>query len=352
MTNPDAAFWRGKRVFLTGHTGFKGAWLTFWLHRLGAVVRGFALPPETEPSLCEAAGIEGRCDSIHGDIRDRAVLRDALIAFSPDIVLHLAAQALVRRGYEDPVATLAVNVMGTAHLLETAADTPSVRAVVIVTSDKCYENREWAWAYRETDALGGYDPYSASKACAEHVAAAWRRSYTGPVIATARAGNVIGGGDWSADRLIPDCIRMLCQDQPIPIRHPDATRPWQHVLEPLCGYLLLAQRLWTDPFGAADAWNFGPAAEDAQPVHVVADYICRAWGNGARWTHACAQHPHEAWSLAVDAAKARARLGWSPRLTLPEALEWTVQWYKHQSAGQPAGPLMLRDIEAYERRVI
>jgi CDP-glucose 4,6-dehydratase len=348
--NPDVAFWQSKRVLLTGHTGFKGAWLALWLQRLGATVRGFALPPDTAPSLCDAANVEHACDSVRGDIRNSAGLRDALVQFAPDIVLHLAAQALVRRGYDQPAATFATNVMGTVHLLDAATAAPSVRAIVVVTSDKCYENREWPWPYRETDTLGGHDPYSASKACAELVAAAWRRSYPGPAIATVRAGNVIGGGDWAEGRLVPDCVRALGADAPVPIRHPDAVRPWQHVLEPLCGYLLLAEHLWRDPLGAAEAWNFGPAAEDARPVRDVADLVCRHWGQGARWLQTGTQHPHEAWSLTVDAAKARARLGWQPRLGLAEALEWTVRWYKQHAAGAPAQRLVARDIDAYEAR--
>jgi CDP-glucose 4,6-dehydratase len=226
-----------------------------------------------------------------------------------------------------------------------------VRAVVIVTSDKCYENREWPWPYREHDALGGHDPYSASKACAELVVAAWRRSFLaggGTAVASARAGNVIGGGDWAEDRLIPDCIRALVAGAPVPIRNPAATRPWQHVLEPLCGYLLLAERLWADPAASAEAWNFGPPAEDARPVRAVADLVCAHWGEGARWTGTEAPQPHEAGLLAVDAAKARARLGWTPRLRLHEALAWTVRWYKAQRNGGPAAGLMLRDIEAYQ----
>ena len=350
MANPDAAFWHGKRVFLTGHTGFKGGWLALWLQRLGARVRGFALPPDTDPSLCDAAGIEHCCDSVRADLRDAAAVRDALAGFTPDIVLHLAAQALVRRGYEAPVATFAINLMGTVNVLDAVRAAPSVRAVVIVTSDKVYANREWPWAYRETDTLGGRDPYSASKACTELAVAAWRQSFSGAAIATARAGNVLGGGDWAADRLVPDCVQALARGEPVPIRHPDATRPWQHVLEPLCGYLVLAQRLWTDPAGAGHAWNFGPAADDAAPVHDVADLVCRHWGNGARWKHACQSHPHEAGALGVDAAKARAGLGWKPRLHLPEALEWTVRWYKEHAAGAPADRLVLRDIDTYEAR--
>lgn len=348
---PSPQFWRGKRVFLTGHTGFKGAWLTAWLHRLGAVVRGYALPPDTTPNLFDAAGIAARCDSIFGDIRQAADLAVAIDVFQPDIVLHLAAQALVQRSYQKPVATYETNVMGTIHLLEAVRQTPSVRAAVVVTTDKCYENREWIWAYREDEALGGHDPYSSSKACAEIVVSAWRRSFLqsdGAALASARAGNVIGGGDWAENRLIPDCIRAVASGAPILIRNPHATRPWQHVLEPLAGYLILAERLCTDGDAAAEAWNFGPAADDVEPVHFLADRVTALWGDDARWTSGGGEAGHEAGLLAVDAAKARARLGWRPKLRLPETLEWTVNWYKRHHTGTPADMLVTADIERYE----
>ena len=352
---PDPAFWQGKRVFLTGHTGFKGTWLALWLRRLGADVTGFALPPD-HPSLAEDAGIEHRITSIRGDIRDRAALAGAFEATNPEIVLHLAAQALVRLSYQQPVETFATNVMGTAHVLEAARQAPCVRALVSVTTDKCYENREWVWPYRETDALGGHDPYSASKACAELVTAAWRRSFLSlerpgkPLlaVATARAGNVIGGGDWSLDRLVPDCVRAFAAGQTVQIRSPHATRPWQHVLEPLCGYLLLAERLWTAGQNFAEAWNFGPAMDDVQPVSTVVQLLAQAWGGDATWHISEGPHPHEAGFLAVDPSLARKRLGWRPRLQLESALEWTGRWYRQHAAGTDAARLVAADIERYE----
>jgi len=352
---PDPAFWRGKRVFLTGHTGFKGAWLALWLRRLGADVTGFALPPD-HPSLAEVAEVERRITSIHGDIRDLAALGRAIQAANPQIVLHLAAQALVRLSYEQPVETFATNVMGTAHVLEVARQAPLIQALVCVTTDKCYENREWAWPYRETDRLGGHDPYSASKACAELVTAAWRRSFLSAdrpgkpplAVATARAGNVIGGGDWSLDRLVPDCIRAFAAGQIVPIRSPHATRPWQHVLEPLCGYLLLAEQLWTSGQDFAEAWNFGPVLDDVQPVSHIVRQLAQAWGDGAAWQIAEGPHPHEAGFLAVDPSLARRRLGWRPRLRLEPALDWTARWYKQHAAGMDAARLVEADIERYE----
>ena len=348
---PDRAFWRGKRVFLTGHTGFKGAWLALWLQRLGAEVTGFALAP-LSPSLCEAAGIERLVTSVRGDICDRPALDTAMAEASPEIVIHMAAQALVRRSYEDPIETVATNVLGTAHVLEAARQAGGVQAIVCVTTDKCYENREWDWAYREDDALGGHDPYSASKACAEIMTSAWRRSFFGaghPIAAaTARAGNVIGGGDWASDRLIPDCIRAFSRGETVSIRNPRSTRPWQHVLEPLCGYLLLAEQLSVSGEAFARAWNFGPVLEDVQPVASVVEELARAWGAGAKWQLAGSEHPHEAHFLAVDPSLARSRLGWRPRLRLAEALQWTGAWYSNHSRGRDAAGLMADDIGNYE----
>jgi CDP-glucose 4,6-dehydratase len=351
LLRPGPGFWRGKRVFLTGQTGFKGTWLALWLVQLGAVVRGFALPPGTAQCLCMATGLVDRIDSMLGDIRDAATLGAALNSFTPDIVLHLAAQALVQRSYSQPVETFEVNVIGTIRVLEAVRHCRSVRAVVVVTTDKCYENREWVWAYRETDALGGRDPYSASKAAAELAVAAWRASFfdkTPVALATARAGNVIGGGDWAEDRLIPDCIRAMTAGHTIEIRSPNATRPWQHVLEPLRGYLLLAERLWRDGSDVAEAWNFGPAAKDVKPVSDIVARVTRLWGSEASWHAAGTQAGHEAGMLAVDAAKAQSYLLWQPRLRLQTALEWTIDWYKCHAAGQPAHALVLNDITRYE----
>ncbi|HUC17980.1 MAG TPA: CDP-glucose 4,6-dehydratase [Acetobacteraceae bacterium] len=350
---PSAEFWRGKRVFLTGHTGFKGGWLSLWLTRLGAQVTGYALPPEGERNLFTLARIEEVVASRFGDVRDAAGLAAAMRAADPEIVLHLAAQPLVRLSYEDPLSTFATNVMGTANLLEAARRCPSLRAMVMITSDKCYENREWDWPYRENEAMGGYDPYSASKGCAELAIAAWRRSYfnapESPGVASVRAGNVVGGGDWSADRLVPDCIRAFSAGAPISIRSPRAIRPWQHVLEPLRGYMLVAERLWQAPRHYSEGWNFGPVQDDVKPVLWVVARVAELWGGGARWEVPGGTHPHEAIQLRLDSTKARAQLDWTPRIHLVQCLEWTVKWYREVYAGAPAQPVTVRQIELYEQ---
>lgn len=346
---PNPAFWSGRQVFLTGHTGFKGAWLAVWLQRLGAIVTGFSLPGEPG-SLGAAIGIDTRLAATRGDIRDAAVIRSALQAASPQIVVHLAAQALVRRSYADPIETFETNVLGTAQVLEAVRACPGILAVVVVTTDKCYEPREWAWPYRETDALGGRDPYSASKAGAELVAACWRSSFlaeAGVAVATARAGNVVGGGDPSPDRLVPDCIRAFAAHETVRIRSPNATRPWQNVLDPLCGYLLLAERLaFATDF--ARAWNFGPGPDDVRPVGEVVRILAQAWGDDAGWSVDAGAHPHEAGLLAVDASLARARLGWRPRLPLDLALAATARWYRRSLEGADQHDLMLADIDDYQ----
>jgi CDP-glucose 4,6-dehydratase len=353
-----SGFWRGKRVFVTGHTGFKGAWLCAWLERLGAGVFGLSLPPDDEPRLGPMIGLDRRIETAFADLRDPEPVARAMTGFAPDIVLHLAAQSLVRRSYRDPVGTVATNVMGTINLLEAMRRTPSVRAAVIVTSDKCYDNREWAWPYRETDPLGGADPYSASKACAELVTHAWRRSFFGgdhkAALATARAGNVIGGGDWAADRLLPDCIAALTQGRPIEIRNPGATRPWQFVLDPVAGYLRLAEQLFEEGKVFTGAWNFGPTGDDVRSVAAIVDAVVAAWdartgGRSPGRIAAESAGPHEAGLLAVDASLARRHLGWTPRLTLDAALAWTVDWYQRQHAGAPAEALVDDQIAAYEQ---
>ncbi len=348
----NAAFWKGKRVFVTGHTGFKGSWLCLWLQRHGAMLAGYALAPPTDPSLFDQADVGAGMQSTIADIRDLAALTDAVRAFQPEIVLHLAAQALVRDSYADPVGTYATNVLGTVHLLDAVRQTPGVRVVVNVTSDKCYENREWLWGYREDEAMGGHDPYSSSKGCAELVASAWRRSFfagpDAPRLASARAGNVIGGGDWARDRLVPDLLAYMERGEPVPIRNPAAIRPWQHVLEPLHGYLMLAEALWNHGDDFADGWNFGPDETSIRPVSYVADVLVRAWGNGARWEQDRGHHPHEARLLKLDSSKARARLGWTPRLDLDEALDWIVNWQRGFLAGRPARELVERDLQAFE----
>ena len=348
----DAAFWRGRRVFLTGHTGFKGAWLALWLSGLGARVTGYALAPPTSPSLYELAGVGELLESVTGDIRDAGHLASALQAAEPEVVFHLAAQPLVRDSYAQPVETFATNVMGTAHVLEAARRAPSVRSVVVVTTDKCYQNREWVWGYRETDPLGGHDPYSASKAAAEIVTAAWRASFFdgGVAIATARAGNVIGGGDFARDRLLPDFIRAVEQGTELEIRHPDAVRPWQFVLEPLCGYLELAQRGHAGVSGSDGAWNFGPDDAGTRTVGEVVRAFAKACAPHAPAAvrfGASGPQPHEATLLKLDTSKARAHLTWRPRLDLDETLRWTADWYRAWLDGRNLRELSERQIQQY-----
>jgi CDP-glucose 4,6-dehydratase len=348
-----SAFWKGRSVFVTGHTGFKGAWLAAWLARRGAKVTGYALAPETTPNLCDIMADAG-VTSVIGDIRDARALSDCMARARPDVVFHLAAQALVRRSYRDPVETYSTNVMGTVHVLEAIRATPSVEAAVVVTSDKCYENLGSIWGYRENEPMGGHDPYSSSKGCAEHVVSAYRHSFFNGSghpckIASGRAGNVIGGGDWSEDRLIPDVIRSIARHQSVEIRSPKATRPWQHVLEPLNGYIVLAEHLCgRDGRDYAEGWNFGPVDEDCMPVDQVVGRFVKLWGPPAAWHLSTVTHPHEAHFLKVDASKAKARLGWHPKLRLAEALDWTATWYRgHLSAKDPAA-LTYEQIETYE----
>jgi CDP-glucose 4,6-dehydratase len=351
LTMPiDADFWRGKRVLLTGHTGFKGSWLSLWLQSLGAQLQGLALPPQTQPNLFTAARVAEGMDSATGDIRDYENVRAAMEHGRPEIVIHMAAQALVRQSYAQPVATYATNVMGTVHVLEAARHLPGVKAVVVVSTDKCYENREWPWGYRENEAMGGHDPYSSSKGCAELVASAYRRSFLqqqGTAVGSARAGNVIGGGDWSADRLVPDLLRAFERGEPAAIRNPLATRPWQHVLEPLSGYLLLAQRLHAEGQAWAEGWTFGPADQDVRPVRWVAEHLAASWGAGARWRQDEGSHPHEAHDLKLDISKAGARLGWRPRWNLQTALGEVASWQRSWMAGEDARKLCLQQIGQY-----
>lgn len=331
-----ASFWKEKRVFITGHTGFKGSWLSLWLNSLGARVLGMALPPPTNPSLFEMSHVKDDIDSVIGDIRHLPTLQAVMTEFNPEIVLHLAAQSVVRASYKNPIETYETNVMGTAHLLEAVRHVRGVKAVVVVTSDKCYENKEWAWGYRETDGLGGFDPYSNSKACTELVAAAYRDSFFSPstysqhgvAVATARAGNVIGGGDWTEDQLIPDVMRAFAEGRPVMLRSPAAIRPWQFVLEPLSGYLTLAERLYSDGPQRMLGWNFGPGEDHAQTVEWIVERACTQWGSDAKWSKDTGHHPHEAGYLKLDSSMARTHLGWCSRLSLETALNWTVEWYQ------------------------
>lgn len=346
----STSFWKGRRVFLTGHTGFKGSWLSIWLKSRGAELTGFSLPPATEPSLFELASVSDGMRSLFGDVRAPGVLAEAMAVARPEIVLHLAAQALVRDSYSLPVETYATNVMGTVNTLEAVRRIEGVRAVVVVTSDKCYENREWAWGYREDEPMGGFDPYSSSKGCAELVVNAYRRSFLqsqGVALASARAGNVIGGGDWAEDRLIPDAVRAWQAGLPLEIRRPQATRPWQHVLEPLAAYLTLAQKLWEQP-ELAGAYNFGPETSEAATVRGVVELARTAYGSGQVQYADGLAGPHEAGWLALEVAKSRVLLGVKPRWSLVEAVGKTLTWYKAQAGGSDAGALCESEIAAYE----
>lgn len=348
QAHPD--FWHGKRVLLTGHTGFKGSWLSLWLQSLGASLRGIALEPPTDPALFEVARVAAGMEHRIIDIRDFAAVKTQMDEFQPEIVIHMAAQPLVRLSYSQPIETYATNVMGTLHVLEAARRVGSVRAIVNITTDKCYENREWVWGYREDEPMGGYDPYSSSKGCAELVSSAYRKSFlkeAGIALATARAGNVIGGGDWAADRLVPDILRALEKNEPVLIRNPYAIRPWQHVLEPLSGYLLLAERLYATNQVDAEGWNFGPRDEDARPVQWIVEHLCEDWGNGATWTLQSGDHPHEASFLKLDIAKARQRLEWAPRWSLETALKHIADWHQAWLNGQDMRAICLKQIFEY-----
>ena len=354
---PNRSFWKGRRVFLTGHTGFKGSWLSLWLDVLGASVTGYALGPPTQPNLFEQADVANTLDdSICADVRDFSRLIAVVAECRPEVVIHMAAQSVVGRGYEDPIETYSSNVMGTVHLLEAVRQLKQPCVVVNVTSDKCYVNREWLWGYREDEPMGGRDPYSNSKGCAELVTTAYRESFFpsasvdrhGVALASARAGNAIGGGDWTSNQLIPDLMRAFLAGHPCQIRNPSAIRPWQFVLEPLRGYLMLAERLTEDPSRFASGWNFGPADADAKPVAWIADELARAWGNPASWSQDAATHPREAHSLKLDVSKAKACLDWHPVLPLKLALDWIVEWYRAFMAGADIRGLTQTQIARYE----
>ncbi|GFE58130.1 CDP-glucose 4,6-dehydratase [Geobacter sp. AOG1] len=353
----ESTFWKGKRVFLTGHTGFKGSWLVLWLNALGAKVTGYALVPPTDPSLFELCRLDELVHSLVADIRDGDTLSRAMADADPEIVIHMAAQPLVRDSYKIPVETYATNVMGTVNLLESVRNCNSVKAVVNVTTDKCYENREWVWGYRENEAMGGHDPYSSSKACSELVTAAYRSSYFNPksyedhgvALATARAGNVIGGGDWATDRLIPDCLRALLMGNKISIRNPHAIRPWQHVLEPLSGYMLLAQKLYEEGPRFATGWNFGPDDNDAKPVEWIVRRMCADWGERASYEIDKGEHPHEAHYLKLDCSKVKAELGWHPRWNLNKAIDSSIEWARAFQQNRDMRDVCFQQIEEYSK---
>ncbi|MDQ0872135.1 CDP-glucose 4,6-dehydratase [Paenibacillus sp. V4I3] len=346
-------FWQGKRVLITGHTGFKGGWLSLWLQKLGAQVIGYSLKPDSSNNLFEAAYVAQDMISIFGDIKDVGSIVEIVKDHKPEIVFHLAAQPLVRASYVDPIDTYAVNVMGTVNILNAVRLSDTVKVVVNITTDKCYENMEWDWSYRETDRLGGHDPYSASKACSELVTDSFRKSFLAEQnihIASVRAGNVIGGGDWAADRLIPDVIDSIRAGRLPMIRNPYAVRPWQHVLEPLHGYLILGEKLYNKGSSYAAAWNFGPGEESILTVGEVADMMLRHWGSDLPWHYDKSEHPHEAQILKLDSSKARSKLNWKPRLNVYDTLKWTVDWYKQWEEQKLMKDFTMQQIEAYERK--
>jgi CDP-glucose 4,6-dehydratase len=352
MVHPE--FWNGKRVFVTGHTGFKGSWLSLWLARMGAKVTGYALPPPTDPSLFEMGRVAELIDSHIGNVGDLASLEAAMQSAKPEIVIHMAAQSLVRYSYQNPVETFSTNVLGTVHVLDAVRRTPSVRAVVVVTSDKCYFNEEWVWGYREDSRLGGVDPYSGSKGAAELVVTAYQHSYfsadrhaDGPAVASARAGNVIGGGDWALDRLVPDILRSLLKDEPTLIRNPQATRPWQHVLEPLNGYLVLAEHLFNEGHKFASGWNFGPSEQSERTVGWIIEKLYSMWGVGFEWKRDTNPGPPESTFLKLDASKARALLQWQPKLDLETTLRWIVDWTRQYQAGADMREVTYADIDRF-----
>ncbi|HEX2927887.1 MAG TPA: CDP-glucose 4,6-dehydratase [Ruminiclostridium sp.] len=348
-------FWSGKRVFITGHTGFKGSWLCLLLHSLGANITGYALKPPTNPSMYELCGIEHFVNSVTGDIRNTELLSKVLCETEPEIVIHMAAQPLVRESYRNPVETYEINTMGTVYLLDGIRKVKSVKSVVNVTTDKCYENKEWNWGYREIDTLGGYDPYSNSKSCSEMVTLSYRNSFFNPKdykihgvgVASARAGNVIGGGDWADDRLVPDCLRAIFDKRNMTIRNPASIRPWQHVLEPLYGYILLAQRLYSEGDTFASGWNFGPNDDDAKPVEWIVNKIYEKWGSTLLYATGSSENLHEANYLKLDCSKAKAILGWSPKWNLEQAIEKVVEWAKAYKEGKDLLEISLKQIEEY-----
>ncbi len=354
VVNKD--FWRNKTVLVTGHTGFKGSWLSLWLQGMGAKVVGYALPPPTQPSFFEGGKIAGNMISLTGDVRDFESLYQAIKTHRPDVVIHMAAQAIVRHSYENPLETYDINVMGTVNLLEAVRRTDGIRVVIIVTSDKCYENREWVWGYREVDTMGGHDPYSNSKGCAELVTAAYRKSFfhasgrsgEDVSIASVRAGNVIGGGDWADFRIVPDIFRSIFSGDPLLVRNPNAVRPWQFVLEPLSGYLRLAEKMWTGDETYTGAWNFGPPDTDCRSVAWIVKAVSRYWGDRFKWHIDQGPHPHEAHFLQLDCSKARRMLGWSSKLDLTTTLQWINEWYAGYHQGMDIRNIAENQVTSYE----
>jgi len=348
----NRAFWKDKKVFITGHTGFKGAWLSLFLYSLGAKISGYALNPPTEPSLYELCKINRFVNSKIADIRDGKLLINAMLDEAPEIVIHMAAQSLVRVSYSNPVETYEVNVMGTVNLFEAVRNCKTVKAVINVTSDKCYENREWCWGYREDEPMGGYDPYSNSKACSELVTSSYRRSFFNEkdhcaAVASVRAGNVIGGGDWAADRLIPDCLRALLKGEKIIVRNPKSIRPWQHAVEPLSGYLMVLQKLYEEGPLFAEAWNFGPNDDDTKSVEWIVKAICKKWGHGADYVISSSEQPHEAGYLKLDCSKAKSRLEWHPRWNIEKAIDKIIEWTQAYKEKKDLTDVCLRQIGEY-----
>jgi CDP-glucose 4,6-dehydratase len=349
----DPSFWKGKKVFLTGHTGFKGAWLSLWLQKMGAIIKGYSLDVNTKPALFAQANVAAEMESEIGDIRNLEQLTESMVSFSPDILIHMAAQPLVRLSYQEPVNTYTTNVIGTVNVLEAARKCSNLKAIVSVTTDKCYENKEWEWGYRENEPMGGHDPYASSKGCAELVTSAYRRSFFSTEhtasLASARAGNVIGGGDWAEDRLIPDILRAFEKSEPVVIRNPLSTRPWQHVLEPLSGYLVLAQELFLNGDEFAEGWNFGPKDEDCKPVSWILDKMVESWGGNASWSLDKENNPHEAGFLKLDCSKAASRLKWKPKWNLQLTLKSIVDWHQVYSNGGDIKKQCLKEINNYSK---
>ena len=349
----NPVFWKSKKVFITGHTGFKGSWLSLWLQEMGAVVKGYALEPNTIPNLFTQANVGNNMDSEIGDITDLNHITESMKSFNPEVLIHMAAQPLVRLSYQEPALTYATNVMGTVNVLEAARKCSNLKAIVSVTTDKCYENKEWAWGYRENEPMGGHDPYSSSKGCAELVTAAYRKSFfndeNSAFLASARAGNVIGGGDWSDDRLIPDILRAFEKNEPVIVRNPLSTRPWQHALEPISGYLVLAQHLFEEGSNVAEGWNFGPKDEDCKPVSWILDKMVTNWGNGASWELDKNNNPHEAGYLKLDCSKAALRLNWHPKWNLNYTLESIINWHQNYLAQTNIQEQCLLEIAKYQK---